>query len=116
MYIVEKILDHRPGNRKNHVEFLVRWEGHETVNDSWEAEAYIHDPTRVQGYWDYVASRDKHIDQQAKRIRKSLCLSCTLYTALTNVGMILARTCLIAAHAANNFASSGICNASFVLC
>ena len=68
MYTAGKILDHRPGKHKKVVEFLVRWEGYEPVNDSWEPEADIHDPTLVQGYWAYVASRDKHIFQSAKQV------------------------------------------------
>jgi len=67
VYTVEKILDHRTGKRKNLKEFLVRWEGYDPVNDSWEPEANIHDPTLVQDYWDYVASREQHTAQQARQ-------------------------------------------------
>ncbi len=67
VYTVEKILDHRTGKRKNLKEFLVRWEGYDPANDSWEPEANIHDPTLVQDYWDYVASREQHTAQQAKQ-------------------------------------------------
>ncbi len=50
VFTVEKILNHRTGRRKNMKEFLVRWEGYDPANDSWEPEANIHDPTLVQDY------------------------------------------------------------------
>ena len=69
VYTVEKILDHRTGKRKNLKEFLVRWDGYDPANDLWEPEANIHDPTLVQDYWDYVASREQHTAQQANTMR-----------------------------------------------
>ena len=67
VWTVDRILDHRSGKRKNLKEFLVRWEGYDKANDSWEPEANILDPTLVQDYWDYVASREQHTPQQAKQ-------------------------------------------------
>ena len=49
------------------MEFLIRWEGFDSTHDSWEPEACIYDPRIVLDYWDYVASRGQHTDQQAKQ-------------------------------------------------
>ena len=67
VWTIDRILDHRSGKRKNLKEFLIRWEGFDQSQDSWEPEACIHDPQIVQGYWDYVASCDQHTEQQAKQ-------------------------------------------------
>ena len=67
VWTVDRILDHREGQRKNLTEFLIRWEGYDKANDSWEPEANIFDPKLVQDYWDYVASREQHTHEQAKQ-------------------------------------------------
>ena len=79
VWTVDRIIDHRVGARKNLWEFLIRWEGYGEGNDSWEPEAYIHDPQLVQDYWDYVASREQHtkqLDEQAL-----WALACPLHVA-----------------------------------
>ena len=75
LWTVDRILDHRTGEWEDLKEFLIRWEGYDKGNDSWEPEANIHDPKLVQDYWDYVAAREQHTQQQAEqsRISKSLC-------------------------------------------
>ncbi len=60
-------VDQRTSKRRNLKDLLVRWEGHDPVNDWWEPEANIHEPTQVQDYWNYVASREQHTAQQAKQ-------------------------------------------------
>ena len=66
VWTVNRILDHREGQRKNLTEFLIRWVGYDKANDSWEPEANI-DPKLVQDYWDYVASCEQHTHEQAKQ-------------------------------------------------
>ena len=66
-------------------------------------------------------SRDKHIDRQAKQIPQVFVSHLHIVHSFDRCGLILARTCLIVAHAATitDFAlvpSSGICNALSVLC
>ena len=67
VWTVDRILNHLEGQRKNLTEFLIRWEGYDKANDSWEPEANIFDPKLVQDYWDYVASREQHTHEQAKQ-------------------------------------------------
>ena len=70
VFTVDRILDHRmtrKGRRRNLREFLIRWEGFDSTHDSWEPEACIYDPKIVQDYWDYVASREQHTNEQAKQ-------------------------------------------------
>ena len=44
-YIVERILDHKAfgQGRRGQMKYLIRWEGYEQENDSWELEKDIHD-------------------------------------------------------------------------
>ena len=67
VWTVDHILDHRNGVHENLKEFLIRWEGYDKTNDSWEPEAHIHDPKLVQDYWDCAALRAQHMQQQAEQ-------------------------------------------------
>ena len=58
VWTVDRIIDHRAGARKNLWEFLIRWEGYDKSNDSWEPEAYIHDPQLVQDFGTLLAQRE----------------------------------------------------------
>jgi hypothetical protein len=50
VFEVESIQDHRgsPGNR----EYLVRWTGFTSADDSWEPESNIHTDECIRSYWD----------------------------------------------------------------
>ena len=99
IWTIDRILDHRSGKRKNLKEFLISWADYDPSHDSWEPEAFIHDPKVVQNHWDYVPSREQHTKQQAGRQCKPLCVPLhTVGTAFDHCGLdVLARTAVTCA-------------------
>jgi len=49
-YEVEQILDHREDN--HNAEYLIKWKGYDSSENTWESIHNIHAPKRIKEYWD----------------------------------------------------------------
>ena len=52
VYTVERLLDRRPrrGRGKPSYEFLVRWKGYDSSEDTWEPQEHILDASLIRAY------------------------------------------------------------------
>ena len=49
-YEVESISAHRYFGRKKQLQYLIRWKGYSSADDTWEPQSQVHAPDAIQAY------------------------------------------------------------------
>jgi len=75
-YNVEKILDHKPKSAKNasdakNIKYLVKWEGFEEAENSWEPAENFNEDT-LNEYWDSPLKKDDDAKISAEDVAKEV--------------------------------------------